>query len=1028
MVTQDVGQDVDQDVSQDLDQETATTPGNAPSGAGQDHYTGVLVIHGVGDLKRNTTLEEAVNTLAYWFNHQAGLALRRDGPGRVWVTAKLTDDPNPDAPAARATMRLTAPAEASAGTAGASADDDSALQLEFREVWWAESLGLPSVAATIAWARIQAWEQASHLLLPIGRRLGPSHAAFRAPAREIPQALTYRPAAPSRSATPRARARDGVTLGVRRSLTRPQRLLLVAALGLYGPVQYVWKAAQWLLLTPLILMLLLVMGVVRLLALLPPLRSTALASASAFLDYIMLHWIAATQVYTQDYTRSAGIRERFESEIERLLRDERCDRLVVIAHSMGTVIAYEGLTTVLTRPEFRDKDQPVTFICLAQALRRAWLMTADDPHRLRGVLPERVRWLHFWARYDPVAAGPLSARSLPRLDAWPDPETPDPHEALCARLERCENVDVVNTDSALTDHTTYWQNFEQVVGPIARELVAGHPVLDQAVQARLATADEILLRRWRVAWRAMVALLGGLGLGLTLLLWDGSQRWTLGHLLATSFLQYLGDLLGAVAGDFGAVLKDALDAVRAISQGTSPPIRVDIGILSFLPADESWSVVAALLVAGTGILLIGRGIALRSPLAFSSGVTTTGARGLLALCAAYLALPVAATTIAAILAAMVGGSPSDVPAPLALLVVIALLCGAAALVLAIVSSARRRQQGWEAAIVIFATPLALLVFFATPLGLLGLLTATSLLLAPGLATLVVVDFGNWYTEALFLPGLAGAFVGVIGGLVALRTLARRRLAGSFALVVLIELALLAFVAQNTLAVNYDFIRVAVERFPGGRGAFETLSTALLAPVLFPSTFIGLFMPVLAYTLVHGSEAQLVRRATPPPRVGAARLPVAALALLNALAFVEAYLFEVSTRTHADEYSSATVAIGVGGAAITTLIGLVALGRALVQLVRAHRWGWLITLLLTLLVVFFVVGGFDPQITFLFPFSLLYARGLLSSQGARLALSVWLLGLSAVTIALIDGLWGGVTVPRQEQNAAVDPTRIAEGAL
>jgi hypothetical protein len=83
-----------------------TTPAPQPNGDAQDHYTAVVLIHGIGDIKRNTTLEEAVNTLTYWFNHEAGLRLRRAGKRRLWLTAQLTVDPNPDAPAARATMDL----------------------------------------------------------------------------------------------------------------------------------------------------------------------------------------------------------------------------------------------------------------------------------------------------------------------------------------------------------------------------------------------------------------------------------------------------------------------------------------------------------------------------------------------------------------------------------------------------------------------------------------------------------------------------------------------------------------------------------------------------------------------------------------------------------------------------------------------------------------------------------------------------------------------------------------------------------
>lgn len=668
--------------------DAATTAAAHSSSSSPDHYTGVVIIHGLGDIKRSATLEEVVNTLAYWFNHQAGLALRREGPGRVWVSAKLTDDPNPDERASRASIRLAAPREPASPSAGA-----AGLRLEFREVWWAASFGLPSIGATIAWARVQAWEQATHLLFPIGRRLGPAHTAARAPAREVPQALTYRPMPADHIPTPpQAGGPESVVDSAHASVTRPQRLLLTAALGLYGLIQYVWKALQWLILTPLLLVLLLVMGLIRLLALIPPLRSGVVASLSSVLDYIMLHWIAEAQVYTQDYIRSAGIRERFEHEVAEFLRDERCDRVAVIAHSMGTVIAYEGLTTVLEHTEFRDSQKPITFICLAQALRRVWLMTADDPHRVRGTLPERVRWLHFWARYDPVSAGPLSARSLPRGDTWPDGsdgptgDVPDPHEALRARLERCENVDVVNTDSAFTDHTTYWQNLEQVVGPIARELVTGHSELEQVVEAHLATPDDILLRRWRVAWRASVAIVGGLVAGLAVLGWD----WLSGGLVGEGIVRFLTSqsfhefVIALLTGDIASMLSVLSEFLNIhIAAPRIPPNPATIPVflaqalwLWIVSQKDSFATLGiALLMTGLVILGIGKLVAIPSPFVYraSSKVRRAGARATLALsCAAAVLFIVSAVTQAVthteevaftVIQFMLPGAPQDQPWP-----------------------------------------------------------------------------------------------------------------------------------------------------------------------------------------------------------------------------------------------------------------------------------------------------------------------------------------------------------------------------
>jgi hypothetical protein len=464
-------------------------------------------------------LEQSLNALSYWFNHRAQLALRPEGTGRVWLAPELTDDPDPDQPASRATVELVAP-----DAADASASGPGGVRLEIREVWWAESFGLPEIGATISWARVQWREQAQHLLIPLGKLMGPAKTAARTPARETPQALAYRPVG-DRTGGARQQASTGDAMPSTSSIqvSRPTRGALRTALWCYDLFQYLWKGLQWLFLTPLIALVLIVMGIVRLLAVVPFLRSAIIAASKAITDNVMLHWVSEIKVYLTDYTRASAIRQRFEREVEDLLRDPHCERVVVIGESGGTYIAYEGLTTLLAKPDLpldaAGQPKPLTFVSIATALRRIWLLSETDPHRVHGIMPAHVRWLHFWARYDPVAAGPLTQESIPPITTWDDATEPNPYPQIRASLARCENVAVANSDSVFTDHVGYWDNQEQVVGPIARELVAGHPVLEQVVQQHLASRDEVLLRRWSVAWRYAVAFAAGLAAAVGLVVW-----------------------------------------------------------------------------------------------------------------------------------------------------------------------------------------------------------------------------------------------------------------------------------------------------------------------------------------------------------------------------------------------------------------------------------------------------------------------------------------------------------------------------
>src|SRR5262245_37939134 len=78
-------------------------------------YTGVVVIHGIGDQRRSATLEEILNALVYWYRERAGLDLQPTGAGRVWLSTHLSDATDPDARAAGATLELVAPSTDAAG-------------------------------------------------------------------------------------------------------------------------------------------------------------------------------------------------------------------------------------------------------------------------------------------------------------------------------------------------------------------------------------------------------------------------------------------------------------------------------------------------------------------------------------------------------------------------------------------------------------------------------------------------------------------------------------------------------------------------------------------------------------------------------------------------------------------------------------------------------------------------------------------------------------------------------------------------
>lgn len=657
-------------------------------------YTGVVLIHGLGDIARNDTIEEYLNALTYWYNHEAGFDLRQEGAGRVWLTTALTDDPSPDARASRATMVLTPPASQSAGST-----EEAPLRLEFREVWWSDSHGTPSVASTIRWARFQYGQEASRLLLPFDLKkkraeLGRMYE---------PEGEANRDAAGTRSAlTGSGRSRP--------PLAPAARAFMRGFLRGYDAFQNIWKALVWLFLTPVITILLLVMGLFRLLAVIPFFQGAAVSGFNAVANKVMLRWVSSMQTYLLDYTLSAGIRARFEREVRAFLADEHCERIVVIAHSWGTVIAYEGLTTTLAEAAEAHpgaQPKPVTFICLAAALRRAWLLDEADPHRLHGVLPDYVRWLHFWGRYDPVAAGPLVPASLPPLEQWPDHVDRNPYQPLVASLGRCTNYCVVNTDIIFGDHTSYTSNLEQVVGPLACELVAGHSALARAVESHLASPDDVLRRRWRIGWRTASTILGGIVAGAAVLALEILSREALGHLVQ--------DSIGPALRGFVTIFCSA-SVCQEIASGNVPAVDIQ-QFLQPLAGTGIWIPLALLalgitpffsalaLVAVVTLTVTGVSKALAQPSPFSFTRTSPNQRG--RPMALIFAVSVPALVLVAVAKFLVSdyfiaqrrmqGLPLDtVDATYLTVVAFAQLVGTILFVLAFVDAIGRRRFAWAA--------------------------------------------------------------------------------------------------------------------------------------------------------------------------------------------------------------------------------------------------------------------------------------------------------------------------------------------
>lgn len=214
------------------------------------------------------------------------------------------------------------------------------------ECWWAESFAPPSLRQVLLWAPLVAWKA----MFRMGRY-------FFAPA---------------------------------------LALLIILYVVTVDPILgVVWAILGILLTFALVLPIILVL-VFLLLRILPGTGWMATALGEILTGHVGDAW-----VLRGSETRFAAMRSRCLSDLAWL--SEECDRIVVVAHSQGSVIAAETL-------EGTDAPRCDVFITVGSAIRLLRVPGDDPVQRIRQRRPN-MKWLNVYSQLDPVSAGPIAEDS-----------------------------------------------------------------------------------------------------------------------------------------------------------------------------------------------------------------------------------------------------------------------------------------------------------------------------------------------------------------------------------------------------------------------------------------------------------------------------------------------------------------------------------------------------------------------------------------------------------------------------------------
>lgn len=266
-------------------------------------------------------------------------------------------------------------------------------------------------------------------------------------------------------------------------------------LGETGPMAFLGKVS----LLPLVsvitsfvlLVFLILLGLAKLIPFGPLRDAVVLRIASSFLT----DWFGGARTILLDAAQSANVRHRLAMTVK-ALRAYGCRDVVLVAHSGGTIVSL----TTLTDPAYPSL-RVEKLITIGEALNLGWRLNDADPDRppptpypgdrmggdLGGV-QQRLQWRDFWSTHDPAPSGP--------------PELPTGFTS--PPLPRFSAERVYNRMSIVDDHGGYWDNDEQFLIPLIREIDV--PTGDRGASRFYSDANEDQVRQLRKERVSLLAL------------------------------------------------------------------------------------------------------------------------------------------------------------------------------------------------------------------------------------------------------------------------------------------------------------------------------------------------------------------------------------------------------------------------------------------------------------------------------------------------------------------------------------------
>ena len=405
-----------------------------PSAAPKDmSRTGVVFVHGIGTQAARETLFDwarpVIEVLAEWrreYDEANPTATIGENP----VSAASVSDP------ANPWIEVDVPAFA----------DRVREQWLFTEAYWAADLrplSFPSAARYL-------FKRLPGIVRGITNGYGRREDSRR-------DRITRLIAANENSTDPEVQMRVS---DLRRSLN--DRWLIVDALD--GVWQY--RLVRWALAGVATAVALIVLGVYTALHAIP-IDAVRKKVEIAMADTFIVEWFGDLPIILDDQSQSAAVRTRLVERVK-WLHDNGCQKVVVVAHSGGTIVSY----ATLLRYD-NAAFNVAKLVTLGEAIKLGWQLEKESRdwlpgNSVRGDVKANhpaLRWVDVWASYDPAPSGPMAAIDgcpLVAVDRMSDmPNDPRIH---------VESRPVTNFMHLGLDHGGYWLNDEGFLIPLIRHI------------------------------------------------------------------------------------------------------------------------------------------------------------------------------------------------------------------------------------------------------------------------------------------------------------------------------------------------------------------------------------------------------------------------------------------------------------------------------------------------------------------------------------------------------------------------------